>query len=98
MKSNFCNIALADDDADDQMLFQMALKEVSRDVVLDTYNNGIQLLQALMQPGAELPQMIFLDLNMPRKNGMECLEEIRADQRLQHIPIVILTTSLSPAQ
>lgn len=92
------NIALADDDADDQLLFARALKEVNKEAALQTYDDGNLLMEALLRPDAELPQVIFLDLNMPRKNGLQCLEEIRSHERLKPIPVIVLTTSISQVQ
>ncbi|MEI6946190.1 response regulator [Paraflavisolibacter sp. H34] len=97
-KTNSLKIALADDDADDQFLFQLALKEASGESALEIYNNGARLMEALLQPGADLPHVIFLDMNMPRKNGLQCLEEIRRHESLQHIPVVVLTTSINQAE
>jgi CheY-like chemotaxis protein len=85
-------IFLADDDTDDCILFEDALREICTETALVIANDGIELMAALMQH-KELPDVVFLDLNMPRKNGPECLLEIRSNKRLQHIPIVIFSTS-----
>jgi CheY-like chemotaxis protein len=98
IKTNSLKIALADDDADDQFLFQLALKEASGEAALETYNNGARLMEALVQPEAVLPNVIFLDMNMPRKNGLQCLQEIRRHESLQHIPVVVLTTSINQTE
>ncbi len=86
-------IFLADDDEDDCMLFEDALREICEQTILSTAHDGEQLMKLLLSNTAVLPNAIFLDLNMPRKNGFECLEEIRANQDLKDIPIVIFSTT-----
>lgn len=86
------NIFLAEDDEDDVVLFEQALNEVYADAVLTMRENGKDLIDLLDIPPVPPPDVIFLDLNMPLKNGYECLKEIRAD-RLLNIPVVVLTTS-----
>ncbi len=86
-------IFLADDDADDCMLFEDALKEVSDSASLVTANDGVELMDILKKTVPPPPDVIFLDLNMPRKNGFECLLEIRGSQRFKDIPVVIFSTS-----
>jgi CheY-like chemotaxis protein len=95
MKPKYSKVILADDDADDQMFFEMSLREVTKDAELKTYNNGVELMKALEQPGTEMPDIIFLDLNMPRKNGLQCLEEIRQHEDLRAVTVVMLTTSVN---
>ncbi|MEI6950128.1 response regulator [Paraflavisolibacter sp. H34] len=90
-------IALADDDADDQFFFEMALMGVSGDIKLRIYNDGVELMQALTASGQPLPDVIFLDQHMPKKDGLTCLEEINAHDALRHIPVVVLNTCMSPA-
>ncbi len=86
-------IFLADDDEDDCMLFEDALREICEQTELKTANDGEQLMKLLLNHVGTLPNAIFLDLNMPRKNGFECLEEIRANEELKDIPIVIFSTT-----
>ena len=90
-------ILLADDDPDDRLLVREAFEENHLLNVLETVEDGEELMDYLNQKGKfagkPMPNLILLDLNMPRKNGMEALEEIKADQKLRRIPIVILTTS-----
>jgi CheY-like chemotaxis protein len=88
-----CKIALADDDADDQVLFDQALKQVNKDAELTIFNDGEELMQSLLQERAVLPDIVFLDLGMPKKGGFKCLEEIRGHELLKDLPVVILTTS-----
>lgn len=87
------NIFLADDDADDRFLFEEALMEVRTDIKITTATNGEQLMNNLDTKTPPIPYLIFLDLNMPLKNGMECLDEIKANIAFQNVPIVIFSTS-----
>jgi CheY-like chemotaxis protein len=90
------NIFLADDDVDDCMLFEDALREVAADTTLTTALDGMELMNILDESVPPPPDMIFLDLNMPRKNGFECLLQIRTDQKLKAIPVIIFSTSAQP--
>lgn len=87
------SIFLADDDEDDCMLFEDALREISTSTELVTVNDGVELMNVLDETVPPSPDVIFLDLNMPRKNGFECLVEIRGTQRFKDIPVVIFSTS-----
>ena len=91
------NIFLADDDADDRMFFEEALKEVSIPTELTTSNDGVELMNTLETYVTEPPppHIIFLDLNMPRKNGFECLKEIRETTKLKNIPVAVFSTSFN---
>lgn len=89
------NIILADDDADDRMLFEDAINEIEVATALSLFNDGKQLMDYLQKPDTTLPEIIFLDLNMPVKNGMECLLEIRANELLKHLCVAIYSTSSS---
>jgi CheY-like chemotaxis protein len=88
------HILLADDDIDDCLLFQDALNELPLSTELTTVNNGEQLMRALAAKD-RLPDLLFLDLNMPRKNGLECLLELQADERFRKVPVIIFTTSFN---
>lgn len=87
-------ILLADDDHDDTFLFWEALGQVPVETQLSVANNGAALLQILKDPN-DKPDIIFLDMNMPVKNGLECLEEIRGTTGYEQVPIVILSTSVA---
>ncbi len=84
---------LADDDIDDCLFFRDALEELPVSTELTTVHNGEQLMQLLKEKVGELPQVLFLDLNMPRKNGFECLSEIKHDEKLKELPVIIFSTS-----
>lgn len=89
------NIFLTDDDPDDCLLFSEALQEIysPEEAQLTITNDGVKLMQTLEEKVPPAPQIIFLDLNMPRKNGFECLEEIRKDPKLKDIPVIIFSTT-----
>lgn len=86
-------IFLADDDADDCMLFEDALREVSTSTELTTANDGVELINLMEAAVPPPPDVIFLDLNMPRKNGFECLEQIRNTKAWEDIPVIIFSTT-----
>lgn len=86
-------ILLADDDADDCQLFQEALEELPLTTSLSTVSNGEKLMLHLTQKKSKLPDVIFLDLNMPRKNGFAALLAIKLNEKLQKIPVIIFSTS-----
>jgi CheY-like chemotaxis protein len=95
MRPTTLHIMLADDDDDDRLFFREAFEEIKIDYKLSMFNDGEQLMEYLNVPSNELPDVIFLDLNMPRKSGLECLREIRADERLKKISVAIYSTSSS---
>jgi len=87
-------ILLADDDKDDRYFFDKAIKEIPVLTEITMVTDGERLMAYLKKNYASLPDVLFLDLNMPRKNGSECLIEIKADPLLQAIPVVLCSTSL----
>jgi CheY-like chemotaxis protein len=87
------NILLADDDMDDCNFFKQALEALPIPTHLKTVHDGEQLMAYLLGKVETLPDVLFLDLNMPRKNGFECLTEIKDNTQLKHIPVVIFSTS-----
>ncbi|MBS1687581.1 MAG: response regulator [Bacteroidetes bacterium] len=88
------NIYYADDDLDDAFLFKNALKEIGINCSLSTYTSGIELINNLKNISTH-PHIVFLDLNMPLKNGLECLSEIKQNEGLNNISIIIISTSSS---
>jgi CheY-like chemotaxis protein len=86
---------LADDDLDDCMFFEEVLKELPFDFSLHTVHDGEQLMVALVSHPDPLPDVLFLDLNMPRKTGYECMAEIKENARLRYLRVIILSTSLN---
>src|SRR5688572_13667938 len=88
------HILFSDDDTDDALLFTQAADLMKSSILLSFAEDGEQLMRYLSKE--MLPDMIFLDLNMPVKNGIECLKEIRADKKLDWLPVIIYTTSDNP--
>jgi len=88
------NIFLADDDRDDRFFFEKALEEIHVTAHLKKIINGERLMEYLTMHPEALPDILFLDINMPRKNGAECLKEIKTNPKLKGIPVVIYSTSL----
>lgn len=93
MGNDVLNILLADDDADDRLFFKEAMEEINVDSRVSFVNDGSQLMYYLNQPDICLPNIIFLDINMPVKSGMDCLKEIRNNPRFREVIIVIYSTS-----
>ncbi|NIJ55827.1 response regulator [Dyadobacter arcticus] len=87
-------ILLADDDDDDTFLFQEALEQLPVPMNLQIADNGVELINMLDGEVAK-PDLIFLDMNMPVKNGLECLTEIRSTPGFEETPIIILSTSVA---
>jgi CheY-like chemotaxis protein len=90
----FENIWLADDDIDDCEVFEDAIRQILPLVNLTILSNGEELLEKLYS--AKMPDLLFLDINMPCKDGLDCLKEIRGKQEFQKLPIVMFTSSNQP--
>jgi len=89
------NILLIDDDADDHEIFMAALAKVSAEVVCEGMTNASEALEKLAAKKI-IPDVIFLDLNMPIMNGQQFLYEIKRKPDLAYIPVVIFSTSSHP--
>lgn len=89
---NLIEIWLADDDPDDCNFFQSSLDQIPIFTKLTVVDNGERLME-LLNESKILPDLLFLDLNMPRKDGFFCLSEIKKSDRLKTIPVIILTTT-----
>ena len=94
-------ILMADDDPDDVMFTQEAMEETKLRGAFYSVSDGAELLDYLKRRGqfdeesAPRPDLILLDLNMPRMNGLDALDEIKDDPSLKAIPIIVLTTSIA---
>ena len=86
------NVLLADDDIDDRYFFDKVLKSLPVRTELATVEDGEKLMSYLAENSEKLPDILFLDLNMPKKNGSECLVEIKQDERLKKLPVIIYST------
>ena len=86
---------LVEDDIDDQELFKIALRSVKERVTCIVANNGIEALQQIAVEKELVPDIIFLDFNMPKMNGLECLELMRKLPHLSGVKIFVYSTSES---
>ncbi len=95
MNEKQLNVLLADDDSDDRDFFKIALDALPLLTKLKTVNDGEQLMNYLSKNHENLPNILFLDINMPRKNGIECLSEIKQNNKLKDLPVVMFSTANS---
>lgn len=95
MNNEPIHILLADDDEADRLLFKEAFEELKIKTQVHTVNDGVQLMDYLEHKDVHLPLLLFLDINMPRKNGLECLKEIKRNKNLKNVSIAIYSTSAS---
>lgn len=95
MNKEYIHIILADDDEDDRLFFTDAFNELKISTKVSTFNDGVELMNYLNDSESVLPNILFLDLNMPKKNGIECLREIKSNNRFDDIAIAIYSTSSS---
>jgi CheY-like chemotaxis protein len=89
------NIVLADDDEDDRLFFEEAISQLNLNSEIILVHNGNELMKHLENPESLVPDLVFLDLNMPIKGGIECLSEIRASKKLRGLTVAIYSTSSS---
>ena len=94
-------VLMADDDEDDRLLTQTAFEESNIGCELVFAKDGTEVLELLsnvnnVNTEKALPDLILLDLNMPKKNGWQVLHELKNSEKLKHIPVLIFTTSKSP--
>ncbi len=95
MSTKKLSIILADDDEDDRLLFELAVKKINVPTELLMFKNGVEVIEHLRDNRKNLPDILFLDLNMPNKNGLESLKEMKLDPGLEGITVVIYSTSSS---
>ncbi len=87
-------LLLADDDEDDRFFFKDSLSKLPIPTKLTTVANGAELMNLLLTAKEDLPDVIFLDLNMPMKSGFECFSEIISYDKFKNLPVIIYSTSL----
>ena len=98
-KTTKMTILIADDDADDRMFLEQAMRKNGYEYGIQFVEDGEELMEYLRQQGrynelnAPWPDMLILDLNMPRKNGFQALSEIKDDPILRRLPVIVMTTS-----
>lgn len=90
------NILLIDDDRDDAELFEEILKEIDSSINFDHIEDSKKCLEKLAAQKNDLPDMIFLDINMPIVSGWQCLDQFKKTQHLKDIPVIMFTTSSQP--
>ncbi|TXF75118.1 response regulator [Chryseobacterium sp.] len=93
MNKEYIHIILADDDEDDRLFFTDAFSELKMSTKVQTFKDGVELLDYLNAKDSILPQLLFLDMNMPKKNGLQCLHEIKANPKFNNMAIAIYSTS-----
>jgi len=86
-------VLLIDDDRDDAELFKEALFEINSSIVFEHYEDSKAGLKLLLEKQTDLPDLIFLDINMPIVSGWQCLTEFKKTEHLKHIPVILFTTS-----
>ena len=87
------NVLFVDDDADDRMLFQTALEDIETPSRLTVATNGVEALRVLGAPDFGVPDVIFIDINMPQINGWELLANIKRLPALSAVPVIVYSTS-----
>lgn len=91
-------ILLIDDDRDDAELFKEALSEINSFIHFEHYEDSKEGLQKLLDNPNNLPDIIFLDINMPVTSGWQCLAEFKKTKHLKEIPVIMFTTSSQPRE
>ena len=91
------SIFLVEDDKEDQEFFTECIDDIENATIYGVANNGREALDKL-ENSTKLPDMIFMDINMPYINGLECLTAIKKNTRLKDIPVVMLSTDTGQAQ
>lgn len=86
---------LIDDDIDDQKIFSIITEEVDNSIICSFANDGVDALEKLTHCEV-IPDLIFLDVNMPRMDGLECLRKIKKNDRLKNIPVYMYSTTADP--
>ncbi|MBO9562128.1 MAG: response regulator [Niastella sp.] len=89
----FSTVMYVDDDAEDRMLFADAVKAIDGEYHLEMASDGLDALSMLKNPGAHLPSLLIVDLNMPGMGGLELIRSLKTDSRLADLPTIVFTTS-----
>jgi len=89
---------LIDDDTDDHEIFKMALEAIDKSIFCDCINESVDAIEKLKTNKSFVPEIIFVDMNMPAMNGVECLAEIRKIDRLKEVPVIFYSTFADPAK
>jgi len=92
----YTRLLVIDDDVEDQEIFMEALKEVHPAITCATATSGEDALRKLEGEVVSLPDLIFLDVNMPKLNGKQVLKELKNLPTLSHIPVIMYSTAFAP--
>jgi len=95
MPGEVLHICMAEDDPDDYYFFSKILREINSSVKL-TWFQSCEALLATLKAGVDVPDVIVLDMNMPKMDGQTCLATLKHDLALHHIPVIIFSTAGSP--
>jgi CheY-like chemotaxis protein len=93
---NYKRLFIIDDDVEDQEIFMEAVREVDDSIQIYSSTSGEDALKQLEREVVVLPDLIFLDLNMPKLNGKQVLKEIKNTRALKRIPVIMYSTSFAP--
>lgn len=93
MASEPKTILLVEDNADDEQLTLRAMRQSEVPNIIRVARDGAEALERLFAPGAKMPDLILLDLKLPKVSGLEVLQRLRADERTRGLPVVVLTSS-----
>ena len=93
MDSSLLHVILEDDDESDRTNFTEALEESRIKTEVYAVKDGVELMEFLTREDTPVPHILFLDLNMPMKNGLTCLKEIRSIEKLKDVAVAIYSTS-----
>lgn len=90
-------ILYVDDDADDREIFCDAVRSIDENIICVTATNGLDAL-SFLESQTQLPDVVFLDINMPLMGGKTCLAEIRGSKKMAHLHVIMFTTSTNPRE
>ncbi len=90
-------ILYVDDDSDDREIFREAVQSIDKSIVCLTACNGLDAL-SILESQKDLPDVVFLDINMPLMTGTTCLAEIKRNKKMAHVPVIMFTTSTNPTE
>jgi CheY-like chemotaxis protein len=95
-KHSYKRLFIIDDDSEDQEIFMEAVREVDDSIQCFASTGGEDALEQLEREIIVLPDLIFLDLNMPKLNGKQILQQIKSKNSLKCIPVIMYSTSFAP--
>lgn len=90
-------VFIIDDDLDDQEIFSIVMREITNNIQCVFANDGVLALEKIKSNPSFIPALIFIDINMPRMSGVQCLSEIKKIKHLQNVPIYMYSTAAEKA-